>query len=185
MLIDHSKEKLYNAIIYFVSNTKFCGKTKLFKLLYYLDFLHFKETSKSVTGLKYYTWPMGPVPKDLATEIPKPSSEFKAFLSCNDPGNGDFVDIKPKKRFDDTYFSKRELRLLENICFIFKEAKSDIMVESTHLPNQPWDKTKKLKGMNVEIDYMLALDTSVKSISSEEAFERINDRNQIILAFSD
>lgn len=185
MLINHNREKLFNAIIYFVSNTKYCGKTKLFKLLYYLDFLHFKETGISVTGLKYYTWPKGPVPRDLANEMPKPSHEFSTYLTCNDPGNGDFVVIRPKKYFDDTYFSKRELRLLKEIAYIFNEAKAETMVESTHLPNHPWDKTKKDKGMNIEIDYMLALDDSGKSITMEEALERIRDRKEIQQAFNE
>jgi hypothetical protein len=36
MLIDTHREKLINAIVYFASNTKYCGKVKLFKLLYIL-----------------------------------------------------------------------------------------------------------------------------------------------------
>ena len=46
MLIEHNREKLINSIIYFISNTKYCGKTKLFKLLYYLDFMHFIGTKR-------------------------------------------------------------------------------------------------------------------------------------------
>ncbi len=56
MLIEHDRAKLLNSIIYFLSNTKSCGKTKLFKLLYYLDFMHFRETGRSVTNLDYYAW---------------------------------------------------------------------------------------------------------------------------------
>ncbi|MCK4554722.1 DUF4065 domain-containing protein [Candidatus Parcubacteria bacterium] len=29
------------------------------KLLYNLDYTHFKETGKSVTGLDYYAWEIG------------------------------------------------------------------------------------------------------------------------------
>ena len=47
MIITHHREKLINAIIYFANNTKRCGKTKLLKLLYFLDFRHFKQTGKS------------------------------------------------------------------------------------------------------------------------------------------
>jgi len=43
VLIDHDREKLLNAVVYFVKETKHCGVTKLVKLLYYLDFFHFKE----------------------------------------------------------------------------------------------------------------------------------------------
>lgn len=34
MLISREREKLINAILFFASNTHFCGKVKLFKLLY-------------------------------------------------------------------------------------------------------------------------------------------------------
>ena len=52
--IDHSREKLINAILYFVKNTQNCGKLKTLKLLYFLDFIHYKEIGRSVTGLEYY-----------------------------------------------------------------------------------------------------------------------------------
>jgi uncharacterized phage-associated protein len=39
------------------------------KLLYFLDFIHFKQTGKCVTGLDYYAWKRGPVPKKLFDEI--------------------------------------------------------------------------------------------------------------------
>ncbi len=54
------KLRLYNACIYFLKNTKYCYKTKLFKLLYELDFKHFELTGSSVTGQKYVAWQFGP-----------------------------------------------------------------------------------------------------------------------------
>lgn len=71
MMITYHREKLINAMIYFARNTLYCGTTKLLKLLYFLDFKHFKETGKSVTGQDYYAWDMGPVPKDVFDEISK------------------------------------------------------------------------------------------------------------------
>lgn len=59
MLITHDREKLINTIIYFAIHVKKCGKIKLFKLLYFLDFEHYKQTGRSVTGLDYYAWKMG------------------------------------------------------------------------------------------------------------------------------
>jgi hypothetical protein len=49
-------EKLINSILYFIKKVKYPGKTKICKLLFNLDFTHFKETGKSVTGLNYYAW---------------------------------------------------------------------------------------------------------------------------------
>jgi hypothetical protein len=51
MLVTHEREKLINAILYFAHETKYLGKFKLFKLLYLLDFEHFRLTSHSVTEL--------------------------------------------------------------------------------------------------------------------------------------
>src|SRR5260370_37737235 len=68
MLISRNREKLINAVVYFAANTRHCGKVKLFKLLYLLDFTHFRETGRSVTGLVYHAWRMGPVPLSLMQE---------------------------------------------------------------------------------------------------------------------
>ncbi len=40
-------------------NRKLLGKIKLLKLLYSLDFCHFKQTGMSVTGIDYFAWEMG------------------------------------------------------------------------------------------------------------------------------
>ena len=76
ILMDFSREKLINAIVFFLKTTKFCGKIKLFKLLYFLDFLHFKQTAMPVTGLRYYAWEMGPVPRDLFFELNNPGEDL-------------------------------------------------------------------------------------------------------------
>jgi hypothetical protein len=68
MLISRNREKLINIVVYFASNTRHCGKVKLFKLLYLLDFTHFRGTGRSVTGLDYRAWKMGPVPFGLMQE---------------------------------------------------------------------------------------------------------------------
>jgi hypothetical protein len=59
MLITYERNKLINAIVYFAQNTQHLGKTKLFKLLYLLDFEHFRQTGRSVTGLDYYACCVG------------------------------------------------------------------------------------------------------------------------------
>lgn len=183
MLIEHNREKLINAIIYFLGKTKFCGKTKLFKLLYYLDFMHFRETGKSVTGLDYFAWKFGPVPKNLADEFNAPGEDFNKSISIQS-SNNNFVIMRPKQKFDDTFFTKRELNILENVAFIFREAKAEDMVEASHLPNHPWDKTINLKGEYAQIDYILAIDDTEKSLALDEVKERLKDKEEIKKAFN-
>jgi uncharacterized phage-associated protein len=170
MIITNHREKLINAIIYFARNTKFCGKTKLMKLLYFFDFTHFKQTGKSVTGLDYYAWQWGPVPKDLFEELSRKMKSDMAAAIQDLPDEG-FQQIQPKKNFDNQYFSKKEMKLLKDIAFIFKDAKADAMVETSHLKNEPWDRTLREKGEFNKIDYMLAVDSEVVSLSYNEALE--------------
>jgi uncharacterized phage-associated protein len=182
MIITHHREKLINATIYFANHTKYCGKTKLLKLLYFLDFSYFKQTGKPVTGLDYFAWEMGPVPTDFFEELSgKMKPDMK--IAINElPGEG-FQQIRPKKQFDSQYFSNKEMKLLDDIAFIFKDAKADAMVESTHLKNEPWDKTLKEKGEFQKIDYMLAIDSELLSLPYDEAQERMEERSEMYKIF--
>ena len=73
MIINRDNERLIHAMVFFTKNTKYCYTLKLLKLLYFLDFKHFKQTGQSVTGQKYFAWPVGPVPTNLYDEIKNPS----------------------------------------------------------------------------------------------------------------
>ncbi len=183
MPVNHSREKLLNSIIYFANNTKFCGKTKLYKLLFYLDFTHFKETGRSITGLDYYAWDFGPAPRKLHDELTEqPKSDLQECISLQGSANS-FIGIKAKKKFDAKHFTKREMRILKELCEIFRDAKAEHMIEASHMTEQPWYITKKQKGMYKLIDYFLALDNSPESITIEEAKERFKDRRQLEAAF--
>lgn len=179
MIITHHREKLINAIIYFAKNTKHCGKTKLLKLLYFLDFIHFKQTGKSVTGQDYFAWKMGPVPKDLFEELSGNMKPDMKVAIKELPADKEFQQINPKKQFNSDYFSKKEMELLGNISFIFKDTKADLMIESTHLKNEPWDRTLKEKGEFQKIDYMLAVDSDVVSLPFDEVKARMEEISEV------
>ncbi len=185
MIITHHREKLINAIIYFANHTRYCGKTKLLKLLYFLDFEHFRETGKSVTGLDYFAWQMGPVPKDLFEEL---SGILKPDLRAavhEVPDKKGFQKMQARKKFDSQYFSNKEMKLLEDLSYVFQDAGAEDMVESTHLKNEPWDRTLKEKGQFKLIDYMLAIDSDIASLTYEEALERHHERVEMAGIFGE
>lgn len=180
ILMDFSREKLINAIIFFLKKTKYCGKIKLFKLLYFLDFLHFKQTARSVTGLHYYAWEWGPVPKDLFFELNNPGADLAKCISIpKEAVSDDFFKMVPRCNFDKRYFTPREIKLMEQLAYVFKDAKANEMSDVSHLPNMPWDKTRKTKGEKAEIDYLLALDDQTDSLSLEEVRERIAEMQEV------
>lgn len=180
MLIDHSREKLLNSIIYFASNTKFCGKIKLFKLLYFLDFEHYSNTGRNVTGLEYYAWPMGPVPKDLHNELENPDENILEYvaLKTRKTANGNaMLDIKPRARFLPDFFSKRELKIMKSLCDEYKDSYSKDMIEATHLENLPWHEIYEKRGLKQNhIPYELALkkaeiDQILKNVTEHDEFK--------------
>lgn len=177
MIITHHREKLINAIIYFAKHTKYCGKTKLLKLLYFLDFIHFKYTGRSVTGLEYFAWEKGPVPKDLFEELKNMKSDLKSAINIVPYEN--FQKIVPKQKFNGEYFTNREKKLFENLCLIFRDAKSEDMSEVAHLKNEPWDRTLKEKGPWQKIDYLLSIDGSEDSLSVDEAKDRMEEISEM------
>lgn len=160
MLITHEREKLFNALIYFSNNVRYLGKTKLFKLLYLLDFEHFKQTGRSVTGLDYFAWKMGPVPVSLYEEIEKPNEDMAARIEFQKRAVRENwkLEIVPQTAFDSSHFSKRELRIMEELAKEYRDAYANKMVEITHLENQPWHKVYEEQGRKQElIPYEYAL----------------------------
>lgn len=180
MLIKHEREKLIQSIIYLAKNTRFCGKIKLFKLLYFLDFEHYKITGRSVTGLKYSAWKMGPVPTTLFDELESPEPDFASAISISEIATSrgkPMLSLNPINEFSSELFSKRELKLLERLASEYREAKSEDMIEATHLENMPWDKVFNKQGMpQAEIPYEYALQINEK----EEMLNIIREREEMI-----
>ncbi|MEF8720208.1 MAG: Panacea domain-containing protein [Candidatus Accumulibacter necessarius] len=178
MLVSHEREKMINAVIYFAKNTRFMGKIKLCKLLYFLDFEHFKDTGRSVTGMDYFAWRMGPVPVDLYEEVdmPEPDLAERVEFIEKPTRNGTMLVVRPLADFDDSHFTKRELRIMQGLAEEFRDMRADDMIEATHLENQPWHRIYvEEQKRQQKIPYGLALrkqeaDAMQDVIAEREAF---------------
>ena len=163
--------------------------TKLLKLLYFLDFTHFKQTGYPCIGLKYYSFQRGPVPKDFWLEIrdgnvPEDFRDKLALIPRKDDLNQDFreIEFQAKANPDLSIFSPRELEILDNLAFVFKDARAWEMAEVTHLPQQPWDTTIREKGKNRLIDYLLAIDEE-SEVDLEDARESLKEHFEVLSNF--
>ena len=78
------------------------------KLLYFLDFRHFKETGKSVTGLYHTAWEKGPVLVSLYDEISSDKLPQDIHKAIKIVKRQYLQLIVPRKEFDGKYFTKRE-----------------------------------------------------------------------------
>ncbi len=184
MLISHDREKLIQAINFFVSQTAKCGKVKLFKLLYFLDFEHFKQTGRSVTGLEYYAWKMGPVPVALKEEIDQPRSDMAEALRFEDrsirEGTQTMLAIHPLVPFSPRHFSKREMSLLEDLVKQYRYSDADNMVEATHLENLPWHKVYEQQGSK---QALIPYDLAIRPDERPEVLRASAEHREIVEKF--
>lgn len=158
-----SRQKLINAIVFFASNTEFCGKIKLFKLLYLMDFEHFSQTGKSITGFEYQAWKFGPVPADLMEEWEELSPDMAQAVHIESEKVIDFdrqaVKVNEGVGFNDEHFTPRELRIMTSIAEKYRKTKSAKLIDVTHQQNGAWDKVwQDGQGSMQTIPYALVLD---------------------------
>lgn len=177
MIVTHEREKLIQAMNFFVRNTNKCGKTKLYKLLYFLDFQHFMATGRSVTGLSYFAWPMGPVPVSLHNELDHPEPDLADAFGFSErevrSGSKPMLVLTPKSEFSARHFSKREKTLLQRLASEYRDSDAESMIEATHLENLPWHKIYyEQERRQAEIPYDLAVRKDEVDIVRQVADER-------------
>lgn len=184
MIKTHEREKLLNAIIYFAEHTKHCGKTKLFKLLFLLDFEHFKVTGRNVTGSQYRAIQLGPVPSGCFEKFDAPEDDFldaveiKPSIMAGYP----MQKIVPKRAFDPSHFSKRELRLMDAIAAEHKDKTATQMVDLTHAENGVWDRVYAGgEGAYELIPYELALDDE----NAPSVIEKVKEYEALRVHYAD
>ena len=189
MPINFYRQKLLNAVLFFASNTKRVNLGKLSKLLYFLDFIHFKQTGYPSIGLEYYAFERGPVPKDFWAEIKDANvpEDFKGkielILKTDDfaPGYKE-VEVHALEKPDLFVFTQREIKILEYLAFVYKEARASDISEVTHLPKKPWDITIKNKGKNKLIDYLLGIDEE-SAVSLDYAADSLKEHFEVVHNF--
>lgn len=181
MLVERQREKLEEAVLFFAKRVKKLGKTKLFKLLYFLDFEHYRDTGRSVTGMDYFAWKMGPVPVALYEEI-KHSLAWEskvAFVETKTYHGHRMLTVQAIGDFDPSHFSKRELRIMEALATEYEDATAEEMVEATHLENLPWDQVyNKENNKQHQIPYELAL----RKQELDLMLASISERNSLVNA---
>ena len=147
--VDLSKYK--NSILYFLNfcNNQYLGSTKLNKLMYYLDFVSYRDRRKPVSGDSYLHSDFGPVPQEIDKILALLKEEGAVTardLPFKDGHKDEFnVSREPDMKSFDTY----EIRLLEAICKEFELWDTAKIVEQTHL-EAPWFYSEPLAAVDYE-----------------------------------
>ncbi len=147
-----SLAKAREMVLYFASA---CSPftTKMNKLLFYADFLNFKNTGFAISGMTYQAIPKGPVPHRYdglygnVTDLIERKEEF-----FTDEISGE--KLISLREFDASLFTQNELKTLELVANRFKTTTTKDIVTISH--NEiAWIKNEKKKDF---ISYQLAFD---------------------------
>ena len=134
-------------------------KTKMNKLLFYADFLMFKQSCFSISGVRYRAINMGPVPNNFQSIFEYLANEKEIDINYVDFPQGyvgEQFKVYKDRKFNQTLFSESELSILDIVAKAFKEASTNEIIETSHL-EEAWKKNVQNKNV---ISYNYAFDLS-------------------------
>jgi hypothetical protein len=121
-------------------------------LLFYADFLHFRQTGFSITGLRYRAIPLGPVPMNDQSFFEYLCNEqvvVKEFVSFNAQINGEKYIKSDQAGFDPSFFSETEQMTIQRLADRFAHSPSEEIVQLSH-QEKAWTENQQERKL---IDY--------------------------------
>lgn len=124
-----SLNRLKNIMLYILNKCDDVWCTKMNKLLFYTDFLSYRERGMAMTGLSYRAIDFGPVPERwdrVYSEFPEVRQELRQV--------GDFVGsvLIASEESDYSMFTDAELKVLDSICTHFGKMSSREISRISH-----------------------------------------------------
>ena len=132
-------------------------KTVLNKLLFYSDFLNYRSTCYSMSGLRYRAIKMGPVPNNY-NSIYEFMHNRKSIDILNVPFSETIFGYQfykaENQEFNDKIFKKQEVEILELVGSKFSKMKTNEVIEFSH-NERAWIENQSDRKL---IDYNYAFD---------------------------
>jgi transcriptional regulator with XRE-family HTH domain len=124
--------KVANMISYFSKSVSSLFKTKLNKLLFYSDFLNYKKTGYSISGIAYRAIQMGPVPAEYDKLYIKLVDDKLVSLEYVQFPSG-YGEALKGKNFSPELFTENELESMKEVLVKFGKKSTNEMVKVSHL----------------------------------------------------
>ena len=124
-----SLNRLKNIMLYVLNRCDDVWCTKMNKLLFYIDFISYRERGMAMTGLSYWAIDYGPVPERwdrIYSEFPEVRQELRQV--------GDFVGsmLIASTEPDLSIFTDEEQKVLDSICTHFSKMTSREISRISH-----------------------------------------------------
>jgi len=141
-------EKFTEMIVFFSEKIE-PFKTKMNKLLFYADFLMFKQSCFSISGVRYRAIEMGPVPNNFQSIFEYlENNNFIDIQYTQFPQGytGEQFKARKEKPFNQALFSEMEIAVLNKVAEVFKESSTNNIIETSHL-EEAWKMNIKEKNV--------------------------------------
>jgi uncharacterized phage-associated protein/DNA-binding transcriptional regulator YiaG len=149
-------KKFCNMVLFFAQQLQ-PYKTKLNKLLFYADFLHFKQKGFSISGAVYIAIDHGPVPKSFDALFEEAINEgyVEKHTQFYKDFEGERFFPNSEALFDSTLFSDVEVMTLNTIVERFKVVTSSEIRDISHEETAWIDNNKSRKKISYKYSYEL------------------------------
>ncbi|MCL2323492.1 MAG: DUF4065 domain-containing protein [Oscillospiraceae bacterium] len=148
-------DKIESLILYISSKIKLY-RTKLNKILWYIDFFYFKENINSITGLRYIKKQYGPVIEEKGYNKITSYLDRCDVISIEEAENG-YEIIKPNDEFDLNIFSEDELNVIDKVISRLKNLSTCQISELSH-QEKAWQYTQDCELISYDYADDLKLD---------------------------
>lgn len=146
-------DRLENLIGYIASRVNDLYKTSLNKYLWYMDFLNYKNTLKSITGLRYIRYTYGPIIEgknyelilNLDSKFEKEDREINYNIRTK---------IHSKNNYDLSLFSKDEIQVIDRVIELLKDKNATNISDLSH-EERAWIETKDNELISYEYAHTL------------------------------
>ena len=129
-----SLEKVENMILFFIEHSTDLWTTKLNKLLFYGDFLHYKRTGVGISGTAYQAIPHGPVPfkyHNIYDHVQERKNVEAVEEYIGEASGWKFKKTNNKK-FDSSLFTENELNTLKDVAKLLGKKTVKEIVKISH-----------------------------------------------------
>lgn len=151
-------EKFSEMVVYFSEQLE-PFKTKMNKLLFYADFLMFKQSCFSISGVRYRAINMGPVPNNFQSIFEYLANKDEidiVYVTFSQGYTGEQFKPRKERTFNSDLFSESELTILNKVAEAFKSTSTNDIIELSHL-EEAWKQNEKDKNV---ISYNYAFELS-------------------------
>lgn len=144
-LTDSDRNKLGNAVVYIAEHVNDLSKTKLLKLLYFMEEYSVRRFHTPFLGLPFEVWQAGPVVKDVFVDLSEMPLLLDGFVRRKEKDGRTYVEVVTN--FSDDEFSDNDMAVMDDVLKKYGGMTATDLVKLTHKEGTLWYKTAEKNGL--------------------------------------